>query len=296
MSRLHEIAGRAGGEVRGAQALIPGPGHSKRDRSLSLTIGERGQVVWHSFAGNEWRDVGPYLAELGVDLGGKRRDREEIDAERNAHRHRKAMELEEKRAIARALLAETQPIAGTVGEAYLRSRGLDPVAALRFHPRAPFTPYYPDSRRWPAMVGEIANADGETIGVHLTFLKRDGIGKAPIEPSRKVIGSQKGGAIWLGEASASIVVAEGIETALSVSRRCGLPAVAAISAGNLAAFAPPAGVCGALVAFDRDPHGVGERDARALVRRLEARGVAAVLAAPPASYSDWNEPDQERGQ
>lgn len=297
MSALHAIARAAGGETCGAQARIPGPGHSKHDRSLSLTLGEHGQILWHSFAGDTWASVGPYLAELGADLGGKCRDRSEIDAERARQREAKALALCEKRAIARALWGDAVDIRGSLAECYLaRSRGIVRIPAgvhLRFHPRAPFTPYKPDSRRWPSLVGAITDPQGAFIGAHITFLAKDGSRKAAIDPSRKVIGSQKGGAIRLGEPADNVVVAEGIETALSASVRCRLPAAAAISAGNLARYAPPAGVCGVLIAFDRDAHGVGERDARALRARLRRDGIDAVLLPPPAGFSDWNEPDQE---
>lgn len=294
MTDLAAIARAAGGEWRGDHAVIPGPGHSKRDRSLSLKVGDRGQIIWHSFAGDEWRSVGPYLQGLGIDLGGRRRDPTEIEAEKRAQRAAKEATLAEKRAIARRLIEDTKPIAGTLAETYLRSRGIETSPALRFHHNTPFTPYKPDDRRWPAMVGEITDTDGEVIGAHLTFLKRDGSGKAPCDPQRKVIGSQKGGAIWLHPPGRNIVIAEGIETALSAARRCGLPAVAAISAGNLAAFTPPDGVAGVLVAFDRDPHGVGEKDARRLMRSMEAKGIDAVLMPPPGGFGDWNEIDQQR--
>jgi len=296
MNNLRAIAERAHGEVRGNQALIPGPGHSPRDRSLSLALGDRGQVLWHSFAGDTWASVGPYLASLGV-VQGRGGAQEEINAEREKRREAKELELGEKRAIARALWRAAQPIAGSLAEIYLKTRGIDSVpdgADLRFHPTAPFTPYAPDYRRWPTMVGAITAADGEIIGAHLTFLKRDGSGKAPIDPSRKVIGSQKGGAIRLGKTQATVVVAEGVETALSAAARCGASAVAAISAGNLACFEPAEGVDGVLIAFDRDPNGVGQRDARKLMSRLNRKGVGAMLLEPPAGFSDWNEADQER--
>jgi putative DNA primase/helicase len=293
---LASLARAAGGEWRGNHAVIPGPGHSPRDRSLSLTIGERGQIVWHSFAGDSWHSVGPYLQSLGIDLGGKRRTAEEIEADRAEHRERQAETLAQKRAVARRIIDESKPIAGTLAETYLRGRGCEPSPLLRFHHNVPFTPYRPDDRRWPALVGEITDADGEVVGAHITFLKRDGTGKAPCDPQRKVIGTQKGGAIWLGAAAENIVVAEGIESALSAAARCGMPAVAAISAGNLAAFTPPPCVQGVLIAFDRDEKGVGERDAKRLRERLASKGIDCILLAPPAAYSDWNELDQERGQ
>ena len=48
-------AAALGGEARGNQVLAPGPGHSKRDRSLSVTFtpGAPEGFLVHSFAGHD---------------------------------------------------------------------------------------------------------------------------------------------------------------------------------------------------------------------------------------------------
>ena len=53
---LHNIARALGGEVQGHQALVPGPGHGPRDRSLSIRLSHQspdGFVVF-SHAGDYW--------------------------------------------------------------------------------------------------------------------------------------------------------------------------------------------------------------------------------------------------
>lgn len=51
---IKEIARILGGEVRGTQCLCPGPGHSRADRSLSVTISASGDdIVVHSFASDD---------------------------------------------------------------------------------------------------------------------------------------------------------------------------------------------------------------------------------------------------
>ncbi|MFN7112634.1 MAG: toprim domain-containing protein, partial [Brevundimonas sp.] len=57
-------------------------------------------------------------------------------------------------------------------------------------------------------------------------------------------------------------MAEGIETALAVAVATGLPAYAAVSAGGLEAWIPPAGVRAVLIGGDHDK--AGERAAVAL--------------------------------
>ena len=51
---LEEIARSLNGEISGLQVLAPGPGHSPKDRSLSVTLTNvaPGYVV-HSFAGDD---------------------------------------------------------------------------------------------------------------------------------------------------------------------------------------------------------------------------------------------------
>ena len=64
---LRDIVARLGGELSsgGRQASIPGPGHSRRDRSLSLRVSEDGtRILFNSFAGDSAREV---FAYLGID-------------------------------------------------------------------------------------------------------------------------------------------------------------------------------------------------------------------------------------
>jgi putative DNA primase/helicase len=50
---LGEIARALGGEVSGGQVIAPGPGHSKRDRSLAIKPRTNGDVLVHSHAGDD---------------------------------------------------------------------------------------------------------------------------------------------------------------------------------------------------------------------------------------------------
>src|SRR5215213_8094017 len=55
MMDLRSIARALGGEVVGRQVLCPGPGHSPRDRSLSVRLEPRapGGILVHSFANDD---------------------------------------------------------------------------------------------------------------------------------------------------------------------------------------------------------------------------------------------------
>jgi hypothetical protein len=67
---LQLIAKTFGGEVSGQNVLIPGPGHSPKDRSLSVKLAPDRElgIEWHSYAGDAPRDVLRYLAgRLGLE-------------------------------------------------------------------------------------------------------------------------------------------------------------------------------------------------------------------------------------
>ncbi len=183
-----------------------------------------------------------------------------------------------------------EPIAGTVGEAYLVSRGLaDPACPdLLFHPD--LTDY--DSKRgWPGLVAVPRNADGAlTGGIHRTFLLDDGSGKAPVE--KKMLGTIGGGSVrLLPVADDSLGIAEGIETALSAHAIFGIPTWAALSAGNLKDWQWPDGV--REVTIFRDAGEAGERSAADLSARLAAAGIAHRIVAP-IHGDDFND-DLRRG-
>jgi hypothetical protein len=61
---LKSIAHILGGEFRGNQVLAPGPGHSREDRSLSITISNSGDdIVVHSFAHDDPIECKKYVRE-----------------------------------------------------------------------------------------------------------------------------------------------------------------------------------------------------------------------------------------
>ena len=87
------------------------------------------------------------------------------------------------------------------------------------------------------MLAPVVNVTGEQIGVHLTYLRRDGGGKAtlPKEYQRECRGVIHGGAIRLAEhdPDAELIVAEGIESAFSAMQLFGRAGWAAVYAGGL---------------------------------------------------------------
>ncbi len=76
-----------------------------------------------------------------------------------------------------AIMSATTPIAGTVGEKYLKARRLD-------NPGSTDLLFHPDLAHWesrsshPAMVAIIRGQTGERMAIHRTWLSADGSGKA----------------------------------------------------------------------------------------------------------------------
>ncbi|EKE70879.1 DUF7146 domain-containing protein [Oceanibaculum indicum] len=107
----------------------------------------------------------------------------------------------------------TIPADGTRTEAYLRERGFpgDIPKSLRHAPALT----HPDGGEFPAMVAAIQRADGEIVAIHRTFLSRTG-GKADVGTAKMILGPARGAAVRLSPRKPRLVLAEGIETALSL--------------------------------------------------------------------------------
>ena len=196
---------------------------------------------------------------------------------------------------ARRLWRQCRPIGGTRAEAYLHARGLSRCRfpALRFHPAL----RYRDGngvRRFPALVAAVTGTDESGsnrafLGVQRTWLDPRRPAKAAgVATPRKALGRIHGCAVRFCAPAdgAMLLVGEGIETVLSVVTAAPeIDAAAALSAGSLGAFAPPAGIARLAIARDNDVE--GERAAVRLARRCARAGVAATVIVPEGG--DFND-------
>lgn len=192
-----------------------------------------------------------------------------------------------KQAAALRLWRGSESATGTPADVYLTHRGLAGLAALpalRFRADCP----HPESGKLPALIALVCDMIGTPLAVHRTFLTRDGR-KAAAEPVKASLGPVWGGAIHLSELieGTPLVVGEGIETAASAGRLLGLPAWAAISAGNMAKglLLPPEA---RNVVIAADPDRAGERAARTAAQRWAAEG-RTVQIARPVGTGDFND-------
>jgi hypothetical protein len=171
-------------------------------------------------------------------------------------------------------------------EPYLAARGLTAIAtsaALRFRPDCP----HPEGGKHPAIVASVQSVDGTNVAVHRTYLTKDRTAKANVEPAKASLGPIWGAATRLDGIAPDIVVAEGVETAASAGLLIGLPAWAALSAGNLGkGLVLPSEVGAVVVAADPDLE--GERAAVAAALRWKAEGRTVRIARPDGT-GDFND-------
>ncbi len=176
---------------------------------------------------------------------------------------------------------------GTPADLYLTGRGLVGLAASPAIRYRPDVAHPAERARRPAMLALVQDVTGAPIAVHRTYLTRSGR-KADAVPVKASVGPIFGGAIRLDAAAAEMVVGEGIETSASAGRLLGLPAWAAIAAGNLAqALQLPALVRSVVIAADAD--GPGRKAAQDAAARWRAEGRRVRIATPDTPGADFND-------
>ena len=215
MTDLRALAHALGGDISGRnQISLPGPGHSRRDRSLSVRF-VGGDIIVHSHAGDDWRECKRHVESL---LGATSRRREVLpwssgDGDRSAR--------------ARALWFEAREPRGTAAERYLKSRSipLTNTSALRFHHRCP----WPGGERHPCLLAAFRDlVTDELVAVHRIRVDRPDLWP---KTERAMLGPVKGAAVKLVPITDTLAVAEGVETALAASLLGHGPAWALGSAG-----------------------------------------------------------------
>jgi putative DNA primase/helicase len=255
---------------------VPSHGKGRGDRSPSLSIadGDSGKLLVRCFTGCDSRDVLAALKQRGL-LG----DRPRISCPRAALPAQPVDPEPDARAV--AIWRSAEPVNGTVGEDYLRARGItaELLPSLRFLRDAEYSPHV----YFPALVAAVQEADRRIIAVQLTFL--DGDRKANVARPRKTIGALARGAVRFGAAAENLGIAEGVETALSAMQIHAVPAWACLGASRMASVAIPANVGRLFVFADRDAP--GHDAALAAAERFRQR-VNVSVRFPPDGCKDWN--------
>jgi len=144
-----------------------------------------------------------------------------------------------------------------------------------------------------AMIAMVSAPDGMASTSHRTYLTELGF-KAPVGEPRLWMpgGIASGSAIRLAPATDTLGIAEGLETALSVSLLFDVPCWSAGNAAMLAAWQPPDEAERIIIFGDNDPNYAGQAAAYTLARRLGFAKRAVDVRIPAEVGTDWNDVHQ----
>jgi putative DNA primase/helicase len=304
MISLRELACALGGEVSGRQALTPGPGHSPRDRSLSICIepaAPDGFVV-HSFAGDDPLVCKDYIRErLGLPTWqpGDGRDRrvdplrarksfDRSAISRDAGRRLPGDDEQLRINLARKIWNESQDPRDTLAQVYLnehRKLDLDDELAgdvLRFHPRCRWRDASNNGCRVPALIAAFRSIDDGTI----TAIHRIGLNPDGTKLGRMMLGIVHRAAVMLDPIGPSLAIGEGIETCMA-GRQLGLKPVWALgSTGSIAGFPIIDSVKRLTIIGETD---TASRDAIRFCTQRWLKVWKRVLVATPTIGNDFND-------
>lgn len=294
MSEGERVTLALGGEWRSTGGLAPcpicQPDGRKDQRALSVGYRAKKLLV---FCHKSGCDVLPELQARGIaggrcistgtaDQADEKKYQQSEDRRREENRLRNAHEL-----FASAVSCE-----GTLAQSYLEARGiigarLDKTRnTLRFHPDVLHSP---SGLRLPAMVAQIRGSKGEPLGIHRTFLHSDGTRKAEVTPAKMMLGPSSGGAVRFGPDGRIIALAEGIETALSISRASRMTVWAPLSTSGLKGLILPPAPIAEVVIIAAGHDDAGLEAAAVTAARLEAAGRAVSIIHPVAFGADFND-------
>jgi hypothetical protein len=280
---LRTVARLLGGEVVNGQVLAPGPGHSKRDRSLAVrpSASDPDGFLVHSHCGDDWRTCRDFVrGKLGLPTDGWKIG-PAPSRSASAPGPTAAPEDDEKRtADALAIWRASTDPRGTVGEAYLRSRGLElpddlAGAVLRWNERI------------GALVALFRNLHtGEPQAVSRIFLSREGkktgrMFKGPVGCAAVMLDDH-------ADVANGLFVGEGVETCMA-GRQLGFkPAWALGSAGAIESLPLLAGVDAVTIFAETDDSGANARAIAATGARWRAAG-REVFVVTPEIGGDMND-------
>ncbi len=259
------------------------PAHDDSTPSLSIREARDGKLLVHCHAGCEQTAVIAALQERGLWAPGSVNCEHRYDARSDRTSNRDDDKLRTANAL--QLWCAGRPTDETLIQVYLRSRGIRIAlpGTIKFHSGLK----HRVGSIWPAMIALVTQGrDNRPMGVHRTYLARDGRGKAPIEPNKMMLGPCRGGAVRLAPAGDPLMIGEGIETCLAAMQATGHGAWAALSTSGLRTLDLPPAVQDVIVLADGDAP--GEAAALAAAARWRHEGRRVRIARPPQG-ADFND-------
>ena len=277
------IVAITGGVVTGRDTCsIPGPGHSKADRSLSIKIDPSDPLGFkvNSFSGDDWQTCRDYIAAaLGLKYHATRRVTGEFPQLKKTTGESRPSDF------SLQLWSEAFSARGTLAEKYLTSRQLAlpdrHEEVLRFHPSCPFG----KGIRHPCLIALYRGIrTNEPKAIHRTALTANG---EKIE--RKALGSKAGCAIKLTadeDITKGLSVAEGVETALAAMALNFRPMWALGDAGEIAKFPLLPGIETLTIIVDNDANRTGQDSALECSLRWTSMGREVFRVVPTTVGTD----------
>jgi putative DNA primase/helicase len=252
--------------------------HPDRTPSLALRDGDGGRLLVHCHAGCHPFDV---FAELrNLNLGADDLSRRN-DARSSGHHRAKPTADRSAVELALQIFADAvDPRRGPV-QVYLQGRGLgrlpDDVIDVRYHARCPR-----GTDRLPAMIALMRDAvSNEPTGVHRTFLRSDGSGKADVSPAKMMLGRAAGSVVKLTpdeDVLAGLGLSEGLEDGIAILNMGWRPVWACMSAVGMSHFPVLLGIEALSLFRDADRAGLSAADSCAV--RWRRAGLSAVVVDP----------------
>lgn len=220
-----------------------------------------------------------------------------LPSERSAPKAPKAPKIKNtnNRDIANALWDQSVSIDGTLAQNYLKRRSIEiqHSESLRFNGKV-FNKELNISL--PAMIGCVRDSENKILAVHRTYLDNNTALKANVKSPKMILGAIEGGACQLAEAEETIVICEGIETALSLLQETKLPVWAALSSSNLPNLELPLLPLAKKIIIAADSDGAGIAAAKKAADLWTIGGREVTIALPPSGmdFNDilCNEPKQ----
>lgn len=282
MNALRSMAAALGGDVVGRSVLCPGPGHSPRDRSLSVTLApaDPDGFIVHSHAGDDWRPCRDHVLHR---LGRARADQSAPSDERIGRDGKSYLAKAPRsyNSMALALWREAIEPRGTLVQRYLeghrRLELFEDVAnrVVRFHPSCPFGP----GVRHPCMLLAFRSiTDDKLQAIHRTALSPEGK-----KIDRKMLGPVAGSAIKIDpdeNVEQGLAIGEGFETCLA-GRLLGFRPVWALgSAGAIGSFPVLPGIDALTVLAETDDSGANAQAIQTCGNRWAAEQREVIVATP----------------
>lgn len=299
MNEAEQVSRALNGHKAGAGYICFCPSHENiKTPALSVSNGADGRLLVNCHAGCDGRSVLAALQARGIISGKGKRAAPPDPAEIAKLKRQEADRLARRLAHCHEIFSKARTCEGTIAETYLAEvRGIE---GLRFHKMkntlrfAPDVMHSPSGQKLPAMIARIRGVDGRPLGIHRTYLRPDGSGKADVTPAKMMLGPSSGGAVRFGPDGPVIALAEGVETALSVARASRLTVWATLSTSGLKGLIlPPLPMAEVvIICADNDEAGLSAAEFKA--GQLEAEGRVVSIIHPPKAGDDFN--DVLRGQ